>query len=233
MRKTQFAIEEYYHIYNCGADKRDVFINEKDFFRFLEGLKEFNRVELVGSLRDNYQEQKKQKKDKLSLQNPRSLASGISSANTPLVEIITYCLNPNHFHFILKQVEEKGIEKFMHKLGTSYTNYFNRKNNRSGSLFQGRYKAIHIDNDSYLLWLSGYINGNVEIHGIAKAEDYKWSSYDAFLGKRKDKLLGDINIILSRFKTPKEYKNSVDEVIKQSRNRKKMVKGEIGEYLLE
>ena len=207
-------------------------MNEKDFFRFLEGMKEFNKVEPIGSLRDNYQERKKLKKDKLSSQNHRSLAPVVST-NTALVEIIVYCLNPNHFHLVLKQIVEKGIEKFMHKVGTSYTNYFNAKNNRSGSLFQGPYKAIHVDSDSQLLWLSGYVNGNVEIHGIEKAENYKWSSYGVFLGKRKDEILGDIDIILSRFKTLEDYKNSVDEVIAQSKNRKEMIKKERASYLLE
>jgi len=77
---------------------------------------------------------------------------------------------PNHYHLILKQLIDNGISMFMHKLADSYSHYFNKKYERSGSLFEGTYKSIYIKKDSYLFWLSGYINGNSEIHKIAKAE---------------------------------------------------------------
>jgi len=77
-----------------------------------------------------------------------------------LVEIIVYCLNPNHYHIILRQVSEGGVSKFMLKLSSGYSSYFNKKNKRSGSLFQGRFKAVHIDSNEYLLYLSAYVNKN-------------------------------------------------------------------------
>jgi len=83
-----------------------------------------------------------------------------------LVKIISYCLNPNHYHLLLEQKQEKGITSFMHKLGTSYTKYFNAKNNRSGSLFQGSYKSVPIKTDAQLFYISAYINGNPEIHPV-------------------------------------------------------------------
>jgi putative transposase len=116
----------------------------------------------------------------------------------------------------------------MHKLGTSSTNYFNKKYNRSGSLFQGPYKAIHIDSNDYLLWLSGYVNGNIEIHQLGKAEIYPWSSYKSFLEEKKDEILGDISIILSQFDGAESYKNFARIIIQESRNKKEMEK-----YLLE
>jgi len=76
-----------------------------------------------------------------------------------LVDVVCYCLNSNHYHMILKQKSNDGIKKFMHKLGTSYTMYFNKKLKRSGSLFQGKFKSIHIDSNEYLLYLSAYVNG--------------------------------------------------------------------------
>lgn len=94
-----------------------------------------------------------------------------------LVEIICYCLNQNHYHFLLQQKKEMGIEKFMHKLDLGYTKYFNAKYNRSGSLFQGTYKAIHVKNDDQIFQLSCYINGNLEIHRICQAKNWPWSSY--------------------------------------------------------
>jgi putative transposase len=128
----------------------------------------------------------------------------------------------------------------MHKVGTSFTNFINKKYNRSGSLFQGPYKAIHIDTNDYLLWLSGYVNGNAEIHGIADAEKYQWSSYGHFLGVKKDELITDEKIVLGQFQELKlkelsslmegrrEYKKFVKVVIKESRKRK-----DIEKYLIE
>ena len=229
MRKVQFAIGEYYHIYNRGVDKRDVFMSEKDFLRFSLAINLLN--EEKDRLMTRWRDAKKIN-SKVQFSDVFSNFHELSSWK-PFVEIIAYCFNPNHFHFILKQTAEKGIEKFMHKVGTSYTNYFNTKHERSGSLFQGSYKAVHVNNNNQLLWLSGYVNGNIEIHGIEKAKGYRWSSYDAFLGKRKSKILGNTDIILSQFKTVQSYKKFVAEVVRESKNRKEMIKEERLEYLLE
>ncbi|MEA3463675.1 MAG: transposase [Patescibacteria group bacterium] len=212
MRKIKFQNNYYYHIYNRGVDKRDVFMDEKDFVRFIRSIREFNTINPIGSL---YQKEKHS-------------GSTASEAVEPLVEIITYCLNPNHYHLILKQLTENGISEFIRRLSGGYTWYFNFKNNRSGTLFQGKFKSIHINTDSYLLWLSGYINGNPEIHKIAKAENYKWSSYPDYLGKR-DGTLCNKNIILKDFKNIQEYKNLVNIIIRESRQRKDDIK----KYLLE
>ncbi|MCK5027652.1 MAG: transposase [Candidatus Pacebacteria bacterium] len=222
-KKTQLVNGEYYHVYNRGVDKRMIFQDEKDYFKFLRNLKDFNN--------NSYYEQRiKELRPKIYKIKERG---SFILDKEKTVSIVAYSLLPNHFHLILKQLTDKGISNFMHKIGTSFTNHFNKKHDRSGYLFQGPYKAVHINNDDYLLWLSGYINSNVEIHGIEKAENYKWSSYDTFLGKRKNKLLGDIDIVLSRFKNSKEYENYVDGVIEQSKNRKGMIKKEKRKYLLE
>lgn len=111
----------------------------------------------------------------------------------------------------------------MQKLGTGYTKYFNQKNDRSGSLFEGPFKAIHIENEEYILWLSGYINGNTEIHKIAKAANYKWCSFAEYLKKEKD-ILCKKEIILSQFRSPQDYRRFVDMVIARSALRKDMEK---------
>lgn len=211
MRKVQFTNGEYYHIYNRGVDKRQIFLNEGDYSKFFKNLKEFNN-------KSYYEERKRE---------PKELSSFLAGLDK-VVEIIAYTLAPNHFHLILKQLIENGISNFMHKVGTSFTNYFNKKYKRSGSLFQGPYKIIHIENDEYFLWLSGYVNGNIEIHQIADAENYRWSSFKGFLGEEKDCLLGDVGVILSQFKNPQNYKKFVKRVIEESRTRKEMEK-----YLLE
>ena len=203
MRKTEFANDEYYHIYNRGVDKREVFCCEKDFARFIKGMREFNKTAVKA----------------------KPPVGGL--ALIAAVEIICYCLNLNHYHFILKQLTENGIAKFMQKLGTSYTMYFNIKYDRSGSLFQGPFQAKHIDTNGYLLWLSGYVNSNVEIHKIAKAENYKWCSCQDYLGKRNGTLCNK-KIILSQFKNIEKYREYVKMIIKESNKRK-----DLEEYFIE
>lgn len=218
MRKIQFGNGEYYHIYNRGVDKRTIFLDEADYLKFLRSLRDFNN--------QSYYEERAAMVRKYGLKELSSFLAKVEKVS----EIICYCLIPNHFHLILKQLVTNGIPNFLHKLGTSFTNFFNKKNNRSGSLFAGPYKAIHIDNNDYLLWLSGYVNGNAQIHGIVEAENYKWSSYGTFLGLEKNEFITD-KIILSQFnklEKYKEYKKFVQIVIKESKARKDLEK-----YLLE
>lgn len=211
MRKTQFVNEEFYHIYNCGVEKRQIFQDKDEYFKFLRSLKEFNN--------ESYYE------DRKAIVNSsfKELSSFLDGAEK-IVEIIAYSLVPNHFHLILKQLKEKGISNFMHKISTSFTNLINKKYNRIGSLFQGPYKAIHVDNNDYLLWLSGYINGNIEIHGVTKAEFYEWSSFQNYFSGNGNNILGDVSIILSQFKDMQEYKNFIKTVINESKTKKEMEK---------
>ncbi|KKR19076.1 MAG: hypothetical protein UT48_C0037G0006 [Parcubacteria group bacterium GW2011_GWE2_39_37] len=216
MRKFEFQTDEYYHIYNRGVDKRQIFVDENDFIRFLTGMREFNIEKSIGSLRTL---------QALSACSCRHLEPGES---TSLVNIICYCLNKNHFHFILKQQIENGITKFMHKISMGYTNYFNLKHERSGSLFQGPFKAVHINTNDYLLWLSGYINGNCQIHGLGDAKNYPWSSYKDYLYLRNGTLC-DKKPILEQFKGLNEYEKFVEMIVNDSSERKEEYK----KYLLE
>jgi len=220
MRKFEFQNEEYYHIYNRGVDKRNIFVEEKDFIRFLTCIREFNDT--------TYKNEREFNKRK----NSSKLAklTELSSVNflPKLVQIICYCLNQNHYHLILKQLTDNGVKTFMHKLGTGYTNYFNLKYSRSGSLFQGSYKAIHINSNDYLLWLSGYINGNPEIHKLAEANNYLWSSYQDYIGLRSGTLC-DKKEVLNQFKNKEDYKEFVQMIIKDSSESKE----EIRKYILE
>ena len=216
MRNIKFANNEYYHIYNRGVDKRDVFCDKNDYLRFLVSMREFNNKS--SDAQRDYIKRVTPKEKRSDLGYPRS-----DLFSLPLIEIVCYCLNPNHYHIILKQLIENGITLFMRKLGTGYTMFFNQKYDRSGSLFQGPFKSIHINNNEYLLWLSGYINGNIEIHKISKAENYKWCSYLDYLNKRNGTLCNE-KIILSQFKNIGEYSKYVDMVIKESGKRKDLKK---------
>ena len=122
MRKVPFVEGEFYHIFNRGVDKRNVFEDDFDFQRFMQSMDEFNTIEPIGSIYEN-----RYRKNKLELRHSMSK----SSQSEKLVNFICYCLNPNHYHFILEQLVENGIVKFMQKLGNGYTKYFNEKNKRS------------------------------------------------------------------------------------------------------
>lgn len=158
IRRQPLITGQIYHIYNRGVDKRDIFIDKNDIYRFVESVKEFNREDKILSLANL-------RKSKQSSQIAALPLSGEENKK-PLVGIIAYCLNPNHFHFVLKQSVDGGISKFMHKLQGGYTSYFNIKNIRSGSLFQGKFKSQIITNEYYFNKLTGYVNKNYLIHSI-------------------------------------------------------------------
>lgn len=208
MRKFKFTNGEYYHIFNRGNNKRPIFLDDKDFSRFFQSMIEFNTTEPIGSIFEN-----SFRKDKLG------------SSTSKLVDFTCYCLNPNHFHFILKQLEYGGIEKFMHRTGTGYTKYFNKRHDCNGSLFQGRYKAIHIDSNEYLLHLSAYINLNDRVHLLGSSTSRSTtskSSWDEYILGRESFCKKDI--ILSQFKDVVEYRKFMEESFEVIKERKDMEK---------
>ena len=218
MRKIRFQNYYYYHIFNRGVDGRIIFMNENDYFNFLLRLSSLNT-------NLSFEERKGQKKE----------LSSFSMDSFEFVEIVTYCLMPNHYHLLLRQKVDNGVSHFMHKIGTGYTNGLNKKYKRSGSLFQGSFKAVEIKTDAQLQYVSAYINGNPEIHGIKKAEEWVYSSCRDYLGKRNG-VLAKKDIILKDFEDNNDYKKYMDEVIKNSKeikDIKKDIKDNMEKYLME
>ncbi|HRY62896.1 MAG TPA: hypothetical protein P5056_03975 [Candidatus Paceibacterota bacterium] len=130
-----------------------------------------------------------------------------------MVNIICYCLNPNHFHLILEQVSDNGIREFLRKIG-GYSRHFNLKYKRSGPLFQGRFKAKRIDTDDYLLHLSVYVNLNDRVHQLRNPstkliENSSWKEYidDRVKGICKK------DYVLDNFKSKDEYKKYAENVL--------------------
>ncbi len=222
MRKTEFKNEEYYHIYNRGVDKREVFLDTEDYVRFLNSMREFND--------ESTYEQRMYERNVAS----KELSSQIEELSSfdvvrldNLVEIICYCVNPNHYHLILKQLRSDGVKTFMHKIGTGYTNYFNKKYKRSGSLFQGPFKSIHIDSNEYLLYLSAYVNKNNFIHGY-NLVDWKYSSLLDYLGKRAGTLCNKESIMVQFNNDIERYKEFLENNALYLKEKKESTK-----YLLE
>lgn len=111
-----------------------------------------------------------------------------------------YTLMDNHYHLIL-ETARGNLLKVMHGINSSYTGYFNRKYGRVGHLFQGRYKAILVEKDSYLLPLSRYVHLNSVRAGlIERPEHYRWSSYPGYIGREKETAWIEYAWILSQFR---------------------------------
>lgn len=137
-----------------------------------------------------------------------------------LVEFVAYCLNPNHYHFILRQARDGGISEFMKRLGGGYTWYFNNKNKRSGALFQGLFKAVHIDTNEYLLHLSVYVNLNFRAHQLGgETAKLVKSSWQEYIGEPVKEFCTK-SIILDQFKNKKEYKQFSEDSLKDIIERK-------------
>lgn len=153
MRKDPLITNQYYHIYNRGVDKRDIFVSREDIDRFVLSVKEFNTIKPIGSIKD--------------LKFKKQGHSDVGRPNA-LVSIACFCFNPNHFHFILKQEVDGGISEFFKRLLGGYTKYFNLVHKRSGALFQGRFKSNLIDNNAYFLKIRSYVHLNYLVHDIPK-----------------------------------------------------------------
>lgn len=127
-----------------------------------------------------------------------------------MVEIVCYCLMRNHYHLILKQLTDRGISDFFSKVADGYTKYFNTIYERVGPLFQGPFKAVHIEDDKQLLHLSRYIHINpITASLVKKAEEYPWSSYREYL--EQDKGFCQKEIITEQFKSSSQYQKFVND----------------------
>ncbi len=207
-RKIKFVNGEFYHVYNRGVDKRDIFLDKYDIDRFLQSMIEFNRVSPTGGM--YIISRLKQNRGSTST----ILKSKLVEDEAKLVNVIAYCLNPNHYHFILEQVTDGGISEFMKRLNGGYTYYFNEKNERSGSLFQGRFKAVHINSNEYLLHLSSYVNLNYKVHQLSgSTANLVASSWNEYV-KGTDFEVCDKNIILSQFSNKKDYAKFAEKSLK-------------------
>ncbi len=217
MKKPQFVTEHIYHLYNRGVEKRNIFLANDDYFRTIHDLFEFN--DEAPALNIYY----KQPSLKSYEVQPRKI-----SMRKILVEIIAFCLLPNHFHLLVKQKQEGGIVRFMQKFGTGYTMYFNQKYRRVGGLFQGRFKAVRVEKERHLLYLPHYIhlnpldlsmptwrNGKIEKpqKALKFLESYRWSSYPDHIGKKNFPSLLSKGLFKELYGTPAMYRQSMHEWI--------------------
>ena len=187
LRKNPFITGEYYHIYNRGIDKRVIFKSNRDYERFIVLLYIANSNDSF-RLDDISNRQHKVFNEILLLDKGESLVS-----------IGAWCLMTNHFHLLIRQEVDGGITKFMKKVGTGYSMFFNIKYQRKGALFGGLFKSKLIGNDdNYMRHLFGYIHINPLEIKFPEWEDkinkpsvdmkkflksYKYSSYHDYVGE--------------------------------------------------
>lgn len=196
----------YYHVYNRGVEKRLIFIDDEDYHKFIGYLKVYlTPIDLRGlTLKDG---------------NGRTVPPSRRLNNyADEIELIAYCLMPNHFHFMLRQATEKGMARFIQSILTKYVRYFNKKYIRIGGLFQGVYKTVHMKNEEQFTYLTKYIHRNPlpdnptrsHLEGL---KDYKYSSYGNYLGLFKQNWvkMEDILSYFSKTNPRNTYQAFVEE----------------------
>jgi len=157
-----YAESSYYHVYNRGVEGRNIFGDHQDYRVFLSFIKRYLLPPTLNEVRPRWKQ---------------DLAYSL--------ELKCYTLMPNHFHFLIRLINKNALTIFMRALMDSYVKFFNKKYKREGGLFQGKFKAVLVENDIYLLHLTRYIHLNPLKIGIPlkMLEDY-YCSYGEFIGKR-------------------------------------------------
>ena len=202
MRKVQLHTDFVYHIYNRGTDKRDIFLDESYYNRFISILDHYLNFDYP------YSSLQKRLDLALTVNRKKAILDDLERNRiTSQVEIISFCLMPNHYHLTLKQLVNNGISEFLHRIGTSYTQYFNIRQKRTGRLFEGSFKAIRVKSDEQLLHLSRYqhINPKKIVSKTEKIISYPWSSMSVYLGKKNDYKFVNPKLVMDFYSSPKKY----------------------------
>ena len=200
IKRPQFVNNEIYHVVVRSVDESLIFKDESDYYRGIFCIYEFNTTEPI----EIWKQRKKRKTIKAG-------KKAYIDTRNPFVEILTFCFMPNHIHLLLRQIKKNGITDFMRKVGTGYSHYFNKKYSRKGHLFQGRFNAVHIQDNEQLKNTFVYIHVNpvslVEPSWKEKGvkdpskvvkflESYKWSSFLDYIGTANFKSVTNRDFIL-------------------------------------
>lgn len=202
-RKIPLVSEEIYHVFNRGIASQPIFFDKRDYQRFLNAIVYYRNCVLPM---------------KLSLFLTASVASRekfiqeSQKIGNFLVEIICFNLLPTHFHFLLKQITEKGISDFIGNLANSYTRYLNTRQKRVGPFLQGRFKAVRIETNEQLLHVSRYIHLNPLTSFLVKdfndLVNYSYSSFPEYLRETRAELCQKA-IVLDQFRSREAYRKFV------------------------
>jgi len=221
VKRPPLVNNEIYHVVLRGVGNDLIFKDIDDYYRGIFSLFEFNTSKPVEiGIRRRKRKIQKAKGEQFS------------DARDKLVEVLQFCFMPNHIHLLLKQIKDRGITDFMRKFGTGFAVYFNKKYQRKGHLFQGRFYAVHIKNESQLRTVFVYIHTNPislvepnwKVQGIENPqkvtkflEEYKWSSYQDYLGKSNFSSVTERNFLLETMGGTKECKRFVNDWIQHKK----------------
>lgn len=200
------SIGEYYHLCTRGVGKKNIFLDDRDYIRFLFCLLHFQYNENFNKISNSV----------TNFLNKGSF--NYDKRNAPIeknrdVEIVAFILMPNHIHVIALELKAGGIARMMKRALGGYAKYFNTKYKVSGHLFQGAYNAVHIEDNEQLLYVSAYLHRNArELRGWKNKENqYPWSSFFDFIETNRWGNLIKPEIILDQFSKKSDYHNFVDE----------------------
>lgn len=230
VRNQQLANDEIYHVVAKRIEGNNLFEDTDDYYRGIFSIYGFNTKEHVEIARRHCG-------DRVSSKQGGDPVS--ATPQDPLVEILAFCLMPTHIHLLLRQVANEGISKFMNKFGAGYPAYFKKKHNKKGKghFFQDRFVSVHIGTDEQLKIVFVYIHINpisiiepnwkeIGIKDPDKAinfiENYKWSSYPDYLGKKNFPSVTKRELLLKIMNGEQGIKEYVDNWIRY--------KSKIGEY---
>lgn len=199
----------FYHVVNRGAAGMKIFKNREDYFRLIHDLFEFNDQNPLNNTTYSFQKFKVFARPKIE-RAPRKL----------LVEILAFCLMPNHYHLFLRALTDQSITQFIKRLNMGYAKYFNEKYKRNGALFQGRFKSVPVMKESHFIYLPYYIHLNPLdlvapewrrgiLYDYEKAvrflEKYRWSSHLDYIGRKNFPSVTQRDFLLNFFEGPKQY----------------------------
>lgn len=210
-------MQDFYHTLNRGVEKRNIFLDKQDYLRFIHDLYELNNEDRVETTFHTFK------------RRPDTAVSGNQKQRKLLVDILAFCLMPNHYHLLLSPRIKGGIPKFMAKINIGYAKYFNQKYEREGVLFQGRYKRILITDNTHFLHLPFYIHFNPldlkypewrdnKISDPKKAleylKSYRWSSHLDYMGIKNFPSVLNMKPLTEIFGSNKDYQKLVENYLK-------------------
>lgn len=206
MRKITPVPGEYYHIFNRGINKQSIFLDRRDWIRFMFLIINFQSPVVFDNINRKVLSFIKNSNFNISEKDIKEILKKRS------VELNNFALMPNHFHLTVHELKENGIAQYMQRVLCAYANYFNIKYKRSGHLFQGPYKAVHIKDNDQLLYLSAYIHRNPrEISEWKnKEQKYPWSSYQDYVKENRWGELLKQEIVLEQFPNKKDYQKLLE-----------------------
>ncbi len=202
-RSTPLVSGEIYHIFNRSIARQTIFKNLKDYQRLVDVINYYRFKKLP--LRYSHY-------NRLPTEQKNQFNQDYLTNNKPMLDIITYCIMPNHFHFLLQPFAKNAISDFMRNMQNSYSKYCNKKYERTGSLFQFMFRAVHMETDEQLIHVSRYIHLNpvtAYLLEIGRLETYPWSSFKGYLSNNEGDSFVNPALVLNQFKSREAYKRFV------------------------